>query len=54
MIFRISDVFGPFWAENDLPEAREVFKRLPRGGTIHSDQVWARGEPWEPRSWPKS
>ena len=30
--------------------AREVFKRLRRSGTLHSDQVWARGEPWGTKS----
>ncbi len=35
---------------SDRKWAREVFKKLPGGGTLHSDRIWAHGEPWGPHS----
>ena len=34
-----------FFAENGPGRAQEVFKKLPGGRTLHSDQIWAHGEP---------
>ena len=42
-----------FGAGNGLTEAWEVFKKTPGGRKIHSDRLWARGEPRGPDSWPK-
>ena len=46
-------VLNYFWPGNGLTEAREVFKKLPGGRTLHCDPLWARGEPWGSDSWPK-
>ena len=47
MVFRVFfNNFSPFRPKHGLPEGWEVFKKLPGGGTIHSDRIWARGEPW--------
>ncbi len=37
-------------AFRDRKQARKVFKKLPGGGTLHSDRIWARGEPRGPIS----
>ncbi len=32
-------VFSPFWAENDVPEGWEGFRKLLGGGMLHSDRT---------------
>ncbi len=42
----VSDMgmFGAdFWAESAPGRAEEAFKKLPGGGTLHSDRIWAFG-----------
>ena len=46
-------LFFEFSAENGPTEGREVFKKLPGGGALHCDRVWARGDPRQPDSCPK-
>ncbi len=35
----VCDVVGRFGTENGPGKAREVFKKLPGGGTVHSDRI---------------
>ncbi len=51
--FPILPVFLQFWAENELTEAREVFKKLLGGRTLLCDTLWSQTEPRGPDSWPK-
>ena len=43
-------VFHLFLFHSDRKLAQEVLKKLPGGGTFHSDRIWAHGEPWGPHS----
>ena len=46
----MKNVFGPFWSIFDVVEARESFKKLPGGGTLLLDLLWARGDARGPES----
>ena len=50
MFSAIFDVFCPFWPVFDVVEAREPFKKLPGGGTLLLDRIWARGDARGPES----
>ena len=42
--------FWRFLPVFDVPEAREVLKKLRSSGTLHFHRIWARGEPPAPKS----
>ena len=33
-----------------VPEGREEFRKVSRGGTLHSDRIWPHTEPYGPKS----